>query len=202
MGAILQLSPHGEIASPGRNHNAVRCVPVNEILPWTELCLRRCWGWGQNTCWYAVPSPPWASLKFAEPCHPRELIERTKSGLHVGYAPFRRSAGMTAICANRTNQLIRRRDAGTSGLLSFRCGPYRLPRLFAERLLSTGAARRQIRTSLHDLTERFSYDCLWRAEARSKKGKSVCGVYLPDLERRRPPDLPPRMVKLRLVKGD
>jgi hypothetical protein len=49
---------------------------------------------------------------------------------------------------------------------------------------------------------RFSYDCHWRAEARSKKGKSACGVYLPDLEHKRPPDLPPGMVKLRLVKGD
>jgi hypothetical protein len=55
---------------------------------------------------------------------------------------------------------------------------------------------------LRDLTDRFSYDCLWRAEARSKKGKSACGVYLPDLEHRQPPDLPPGMVKLRLVKGD
>jgi hypothetical protein len=33
-----------------------------------------------------------------------------------------------------------------------------------------------------------SYDCLWRAEARSKKGKSACGVYLPDPEQLRPPD--------------
>jgi hypothetical protein len=49
--------------------------------------------------------------------------------------------------------------------------------------------------SLLDLTDRFSYDCLWRAEARSKKGKSAC-VYLPDIEQTRPPD----MVKLRLVK--
>jgi hypothetical protein len=44
---------------------------------------------------------------------------------------------------------------------------------------------------LRDLLDRFSYDCLWRAEARSKKGKSACGVYLPDLEQPRPPDLPP-----------
>jgi hypothetical protein len=49
--------------------------------------------------------------------------------------------------------------------------------------------------SLLDLTDRFSYDCLWRAEARSKKGKSAC-VDLPDIEQTRPPD----MVKLRLVK--
>jgi hypothetical protein len=56
--------------------------------------------------------------------------------------------------------------------------------------------------SAFDLTDRFSYDCLWRAEARSKKGKSACGVYLPDLEQPRPPDLPPGMVKLRLVKSE
>jgi hypothetical protein len=48
--------------------------------------------------------------------------------------------------------------------------------------------------------DRFCYDCLWRAEARSKKGKSARGVYLPDLEQPRPPDAPPGMVKLRLVK--
>jgi hypothetical protein len=51
--------------------------------------------------------------------------------------------------------------------------------------------------TLRDLTNRFSYDCMWRAEARSKKGKSACGVYLPDLEHKRPPDLPPGMVKLK-----
>jgi hypothetical protein len=74
----------------------------------------------------------------------------------------------------------------------------------AQRLVSAGAACREYgpEITLRDLTERFSYDCLWRAEARSKKGKSACGVYLPDLERKRPPDLPPGMVKLRLVKGD
>jgi hypothetical protein len=54
--------------------------------------------------------------------------------------------------------------------------------------------------SLRDLTDHFSYDCLCRAEARSKKRKSTCGVYLPDLEQPRPPDAPPGMVKLRLAK--
>jgi hypothetical protein len=39
--------------------------------------------------------------------------------------------------------------------------------------------------SLRDLTDRFSYDGLWRAEARSKCGRSSCGVYLPDLSRGR-----------------
>jgi hypothetical protein len=72
-----------------------------------------------------------------------------------------------------------------------RSGSYRLARL---------AAKFGPEISLRDLTDRFSYDCLWRAEARSKKGKSACGVYLPDLEQPRPPDVPPGMVKLRLVK--
>lgn len=54
--------------------------------------------------------------------------------------------------------------------------------------------------SLRDLTDRFSYDCMWRAEARSKKGESACGVYLLDLEHPRPPDAPPGTVMLRLVK--
>jgi hypothetical protein len=129
---------------------------------------------------------------------------------------------MTAICANLTNRLIRRRDAGDvqrltnleqkanigydRGRLALypfvvvriacrvcsRSGSYRLARL---------AAKYGPEITLRDLTERFSYDCLWRAEARSKKGKSACGVYLPDLEHKRPPDLPPGMVKLRLVKG-
>ena len=73
-----------------------------------------------------------------------------------------------------------------------RKGAYRLARL---------AAKFGPEITLRDLTNRFSYDCMWRAEARSKKGKSTCGVYLPDLEHRLPPDLPPGMVKLRLVKS-
>jgi hypothetical protein len=54
--------------------------------------------------------------------------------------------------------------------------------------------------TLRDLMRRFSYDCLWRTEARFKKGKSSCSVYLPDLEQPRPPDVPPGLVKQRLVK--
>jgi hypothetical protein len=38
--------------------------------------------------------------------------------------------------------------------------------------------------SLRDLTDRFSYDCMWRAEAHGRKGNSGCGVYLPDLDSR------------------
>jgi hypothetical protein len=72
-----------------------------------------------------------------------------------------------------------------------RRGSYRLARL---------AAKFGPEISLRDLTDRFADDCLWRAEACSKRGVSACGVYLPDLEQPRPPDAPPGMVKLRLVK--
>jgi hypothetical protein len=48
-----------------------------------------------------------------------------------------------------------------------RKGSYRLARIAAE-------------ISQRDLLDRFSYDCLWRTEARFKKGKSSCGVFLPD----------------------
>jgi hypothetical protein len=48
-------------------------------------------------------------------------------------------------------------------------------------------------------TSSFSYDCLWRAQAHGKRGVSACGVYLPDLEQPRPPGLPPRLVRLRVV---
>jgi hypothetical protein len=41
-----------------------------------------------------------------------------------------------------------------------------------------------------------------RSEARSKKGESACGIYLPDLEQKRPPDLPPGLAPLRLVKNE
>ena len=73
-----------------------------------------------------------------------------------------------------------------------RRGSYRLARL---------AAKFGPEITLDDLTARFSYDCLWRAEARGKRGVSSCGVYLPDLVQPRPPDLPPSLVKLRLIKN-
>jgi hypothetical protein len=72
-----------------------------------------------------------------------------------------------------------------------RRGSYRRARL---------AAKFGPEISLHDHTDRFSYDCLWRAEARGKRCASPCGVYQPDLEQKRPLDVPPGMVKLRLVK--
>jgi len=66
--------------------------------------------------------------------------------------------------------------------LCSRRGSYRLARL---------AAKFGPEITLRDLLDRFSYDCLWRTEARSKRGKTGCGVYLPDLEHPRPPDARP-----------
>jgi hypothetical protein len=62
------------------------------------------------------------------------------------------------------------------------------------------AAKYGAEITLRDLLDRFSYDCLWRTQSRTKRGRTDCGVYLPDLEYTRPPDVPPGMVKLRLVK--
>jgi hypothetical protein len=74
-----------------------------------------------------------------------------------------------------------------------RRGSYRLARL---------AAKHGPEATLDEVLRKFSYDCLWREESRGRpKGAQPCGVYFPDLEQRRPPDLPPGMVKLRLIKG-
>jgi hypothetical protein len=78
-------------------------------------------------------------------------------------------------------------------------------RLLARRVLSAGplAAKFGPKITLRDLLSQFSYDCLWRGEARSKQGKSSCGVYLPDLEQPRPPNKPPGgMVELWLVRRE
>ena len=58
-----------------------------------------------------------------------------------------------------------------------------------------GWPRNSGRRSVCATSSRFSYDCPWRAAARGKRGVSVCGVYLPDLEQPRPPGL----VRLRVV---
>jgi hypothetical protein len=69
------------------------------------------------------------------------------------------------------------------------------------RVCSRLAAKFGPEITLDELTARFSYDCLWRAEARGKRGVSSCGVYLPDLDQPRPPDLLPGLIKLRLIKN-
>jgi hypothetical protein len=54
-----------------------------------------------------------------------------------------------------------------------RKGSYRLARI---------AAKYGPEITLRDLLDKLSYDCLWRTQSRSKKGRTGCGVYLPDLE--------------------
>jgi hypothetical protein len=75
-----------------------------------------------------------------------------------------------------------------------RAGAYRLARL---------AAKMGPETLLDDVLRQFSYDCLWREESRAKAAlkRQACGVYFPDLEQPRPPDMPPGLARLRLVKG-
>jgi hypothetical protein len=75
-----------------------------------------------------------------------------------------------------------------------RSGSYRLARL---------AAKMGPEATLDEVLRRFSYDCLWRQESRAKAAlkAQACGVYFPDLDQPRPPDLPPGMLKLRLVQG-
>jgi hypothetical protein len=69
------------------------------------------------------------------------------------------------------------------------------------RLSSSGSpAASAIADAAAHLTGRFSYDCLGGLKLGRKRGKSACGVYLPDREQPRPPAAPPGMVKLRLVK--
>jgi hypothetical protein len=58
-----------------------------------------------------------------------------------------------------------------------------------------GSPQNSGRDCVARLNGAFSNDCPWRAVARSKKAISMW-VYLPDLEYRQPPDLPPGMVKL------
>jgi hypothetical protein len=73
-----------------------------------------------------------------------------------------------------------------------RTGSYRLARL---------AAKLGPEISLRDLTDRFSYDCLWRrrraASAAGRAAASICRTS----SSRRPPDDPPGLAKLRLIKN-
>lgn len=74
-----------------------------------------------------------------------------------------------------------------------RHGAYRLARL---------AAKHGPEATLREVLDKFSYDCVWRDESRTKpKGARSCGVYLLDLEQPKPPDLPLGVVKLRVIKG-
>jgi hypothetical protein len=49
-------------------------------------------------------------------------------------------------------------------------------------------------TTLDELVERMTRDCPWRSDKAFEV--NGCGVYLPDLPPRVPPDLPPRPLKM------
>jgi hypothetical protein len=70
-----------------------------------------------------------------------------------------------------------------------RAGSYRLARL---------AAKYGAEVDLDDLLDRMTQDCPWRDD-RKPLWKSACGIKFTDLPPTRPPDLPPR--PLRVVQG-
>ena len=82
--------------------------------------------------------------------------------------------------------------------------PRRLLGLLTQWGLPIGATGSQIRAGdgLRDLLDRISYDCLWCAKAHGRRAVSACGVYLPDLEQPRPPDMPPGLVRSVVASND
>ena len=68
-----------------------------------------------------------------------------------------------------------------------RAGAYRLARL---------AVKYGAEILLDDLIVRLSGDCPWRDDPRG-----ACGAHFADMPPRRPPDLPPTLMRLRVVKG-
>jgi hypothetical protein len=74
-----------------------------------------------------------------------------------------------------------------------RRGSYRLARL-----AEAHGAETDVRKVLHRLT----LDCPWREDERQRRdGKSRCFAAFVDLEKPTPPDLPPAMAGLRVIKG-
>src|SRR6266480_3299815 len=68
-----------------------------------------------------------------------------------------------------------------------RAGAYRLVRL---------AVKYGAEILLDDLLVRLSADCPWRDDPRGR-----CSARFADIPPRRPPDLPPALMRLRVVKG-
>jgi hypothetical protein len=52
--------------------------------------------------------------------------------------------------------------------------------------------------TLEALCNRITRDCPWRKDGAAER--TGCGIYMPDLPQKVPPDLPPGMVKLRIVR--
>jgi hypothetical protein len=81
-------------------------------------------------------------------------------------------------------------------VVRFRCD---LCKRTGQSKLARLAAKYGCETTLDAMAERMTRDCPWRSDkALVVKG---CGIYLPDLPPKRPPDLPPGMLKLRVVGG-
>ena len=70
-----------------------------------------------------------------------------------------------------------------------RSGQSRLARL---------AAKFGPEATLDQVVERLTRDCPWRKDGAADL--TGCGAYCPDLPARVPPDVPPLMLKLRVVK--
>ncbi|MCJ2079398.1 hypothetical protein MKK68_27850 [Methylobacterium sp. E-016] len=80
-------------------------------------------------------------------------------------------------------------------LCPHRSGSYRLARL---------AAKFGPETPLADVLERIALDCPWRERPGARRGNQYvprCQAHFPDLDRAGPPDLPPGMGGLRLIRG-
>ncbi len=73
-----------------------------------------------------------------------------------------------------------------------RSARYRLARL---------AAKYGSEFKLDDLLFQLSFDCMYRADDRTRGDARGCGIYLLDLDQPRPPDLPPGMARLKILKG-
>lgn len=79
-------------------------------------------------------------------------------------------------------------------LCARRRGSYRLARL-AEKF---GA-----NTPIEDVLERIAFDCPYPPPHKARGNQYVpkCHAYFPDLQRPVPPDLPPGMMRPRLIQG-
>jgi len=74
-----------------------------------------------------------------------------------------------------------------------RQGAYRLARIAA----AFGAE-----ADMADVLTKLSIDCKWRREPRHPRNTGDgCYVYYPDLRNPPPPDLPPGLMRLQVVKG-
>lgn len=80
-------------------------------------------------------------------------------------------------------------------LVRFRCD---LCKRSGQSKLARLAAKHGCEITLDQLVERISRDCPWRRDGAFNK--SGCGIFCSDLPPKVPPNLPPGMVRLRVVR--